>query len=43
MQDTGATTATVLDQGQEVDPLAVGVTRRGFAASTGWLPENSGS
>ena len=38
MEDTGAITATVLDQGQGVDPLAPGVTRRGFAADTGWLP-----
>lgn len=38
MQDTGAMTATVIDQGQGIDPLAPGVTRRGFAADTGWLP-----
>ena len=38
MEDTGAITATVIDQGQGVDPLAPGVTRRGFAADTGWLP-----
>lgn len=38
MEDTGALSATVLDQGQGVDPLAPGVTRRGFAADTDWLP-----
>lgn len=38
MEDTGAISATVIDQGQGVDPLAPGVTRRGFAADTGWLP-----
>lgn len=38
MEDTGAVTATVIDQGQGVDPLAPGVMRRGFAADTGWLP-----
>jgi uncharacterized protein len=38
MKDTGATTATVLDQGQGQDPLAPGVMRRGFADSTDWLP-----
>ena len=37
MEDTGAITATVIDQGQGVDPLAPGVTRRGFTADTGWL------
>lgn len=38
MEDTGATTATVIDQGQGSDPLAPGVARRGFEGSTTWLP-----
>jgi predicted AAA+ superfamily ATPase len=38
MEDTGAITATVIDQGMGIDPLAPGVMRRGFAADTGWLP-----
>lgn len=38
MADTGATTATIIDQGPGSDPLAPGVARRGFAASTQWLP-----
>jgi len=38
MEDTGAITATVVDQGQGVDPLAPGVTRRGFATDPAWLP-----
>lgn len=38
MEDTGAVSATVLDQGQGVDPLAPGVTRRGFPTSIAWLP-----
>lgn len=38
MEDTGAITATVVDQGQGVDPLAPGVTRRGFITDPGWLP-----
>lgn len=38
MEDTGAVSATILDQGQGVDPLAPGVTRRGFPASIAWLP-----
>jgi uncharacterized protein len=38
MEDTGAITATVVDQGQGVDPLAPGVTRRGFVTDPGWLP-----
>jgi predicted AAA+ superfamily ATPase len=40
MQDTGAATATVLDQGLGTDPLAQGVSRRGFAAAIDWLPGN---
>lgn len=38
MEDTGAVSATILDQGQASDPLALGVTRRGFKASIDWLP-----
>lgn len=38
MEDTGAVSATILDQGQGVDPLAPGVTRRGFPTSIAWLP-----
>ena len=38
MADTGATTATVIDQGTGHDPLAPSVERRGFAASAQWLP-----
>jgi hypothetical protein len=38
MEDTGAESATIIDQGSGADPLAPGVTRRGFAESTGWLP-----
>lgn len=38
MADTGAATATIIDQGSGSDPLAPGVVRRGFAASTQWLP-----
>jgi len=36
--DTGAISATVLDQGAGTDPLAPGVSRRGFAQSMNWLP-----
>ncbi|MGQ0709525.1 MAG: ATP-binding protein [Rhodoferax sp.] len=39
MADTGAATATIIDQGPGSDPLAPGVARRGFAASSQWLPE----
>ncbi len=42
MDDTGAVTATILDQGPGSDPLAPGVARRGFAAATGWLPGMDG-
>jgi predicted AAA+ superfamily ATPase len=38
MEDTGAISATVIDQGEGSDPLASGVTRRGFVESTTWLP-----
>ena len=38
MEDTGAVSATVIDQGQATDPLAPGVARRGFAASIDWVP-----
>lgn len=38
LADTGALSATVIDQGPGTDPLAPGVTRRGFAQSMDWLP-----
>lgn len=38
MEDTGAASATIIDQGRGVDPLAPGVTRRGFDQSVTWLP-----
>lgn len=38
MEDTGAISATILDQGPGTDPLAPGVVRRGFAESSRWLP-----
>ena len=38
MEDTGAASATIIDQGPGVDPLAPGVTRRGFDESVTWLP-----
>lgn len=38
MEDTLAVSATVIDQGAGVDPLAQGVTRRGMAESATWLP-----
>lgn len=38
MEDTGAVSATILDQGPGTDPLAPGVMRRGFGDSTTWLP-----
>jgi len=38
MEDTGAASATIIDQGPGIDPLATGVTRRGFAESVTWLP-----
>lgn len=39
MDDTQAASATIIDQGSGIDPLAQGVTRRGFAESVTWLPE----
>lgn len=41
MEDTAAISATVIDQGAESEPLAPGVTRRGFSQSTTWLPERT--
>ena len=41
MQDTGALSATIIDQGEGTDPLASGVTRRGFVESTSWLPASA--
>ena len=38
MEDTAAISATVIDQGQGSEPLAPAVQRRGFGASTTWLP-----
>ncbi|MDP2367313.1 ATP-binding protein [Rhodoferax sp.] len=38
MEDTGAVSATILDQGAGTDPLAPGVMRRGFGESVSWLP-----
>ena len=38
MEDTGAVSATIIDQGQGTDPLASGVARRGFAEAITWLP-----
>lgn len=38
LHDTGARSATVIDQGPGSAPLAPGVTRRGFAVSADWLP-----
>lgn len=38
MQDTGAISATVIDQGQGTDPLAQGVSRVGFEIAKNWLP-----
>jgi predicted AAA+ superfamily ATPase len=38
LQDTGAVSATVIDQGEGEDPLAPSVSRRGFAHAWGWLP-----
>jgi hypothetical protein len=39
MEDTGAVSATVMDQGQGADPLSLGVSRRGFGDFSTWLPE----
>jgi predicted AAA+ superfamily ATPase len=41
MDDTGAVSATIIDQGQGADPLATGVARRGFTGSIDWLPGKS--
>jgi predicted AAA+ superfamily ATPase len=41
MQDTGALSATIIDQGDGTDPLASGITRRGFVESTTWLPPSA--
>ena len=41
MDDTGAVSATIIDQGQGADPLASGVARRGFAEAIDWLPVKS--
>lgn len=38
LNDTGALSATVIDQGPGSDPLAAGIARRGFAQSVDWLP-----
>jgi predicted AAA+ superfamily ATPase len=38
MQDTGARSATVIDQGEGSDPLAPGVSRLGFEVAKHWLP-----
>lgn len=43
LDDTGATSATVIDQGQGTDPLAPGVVRRGFSACTDWQPGQPGT
>lgn len=39
MEDTGAASATIIDQGEGEDPLTPGVSRRGFNCSSDWLPE----
>lgn len=39
MEDTGAVSATVIDQSTGFDPLAPSIARRGFGDSTNWLPE----
>jgi predicted AAA+ superfamily ATPase len=39
MEDTGAASATIIDQGEGEDPLALGISRRGFNCSSDWLPE----
>jgi hypothetical protein len=38
LDDTGALSATIIDQGPGSDPLAPGIARRGFAQSVDWLP-----
>jgi len=39
MEDTGAASATIIDQGEGEDPLAPCISRRGFNCSSDWLPE----
>lgn len=39
LEDTGAVSATVIDQGAGTDPLAPNVARRGFGTATTWLPD----
>lgn len=38
MEDTAASSATIIDQGQGSEPLAAGVERRGFGVASTWLP-----
>ena len=38
LEDTGAVSATIIDQGQDEEPLAITVSRRGFSRSGDWLP-----
>lgn len=38
MVDTLASSATVIDQGPESEPLAPGINRLGFGSATQWLP-----
>ena len=38
LQDTGAATATVIDQSAGQEPLSPGVERLGFASASHWLP-----
>ena len=38
MEDTTAISATIIDQGQDHEPLAPGVERRGFGTANTWLP-----
>lgn len=38
MEDTAASSATIIDQGQGSEPLAPGVERRGFGSASTWLP-----
>lgn len=39
LEDTGAVSATVIDQGAGTDPLAPKVARRGFGNASTWLPD----
>ena len=43
MEDTAAIDATIIDQGSGSEPLAPGVTRRGFSDAKAWLPGVNGS